>query len=99
MTIAVDLGRKATKQTKHEILVFSPLYSNGFSHTDRYNKAGIVHYISKGVTDRNFQIIFYFQSLRIVFILENRADPDEMLHSAAFHLGLLCFSKNPFRGF
>ena len=33
------------------------------------------------------------QSLRIIFITENSADPDEMLPSAAFHLGLHCFSK------
>ena len=27
------------------------------------------------------------QSLEIIFILANRADPDVILHSAAFHLG------------
>ena len=31
-----------------------------------------------------------FLSLKIVLILENSADPDEMLHDAAFHLGLHC---------
>ena len=29
-----------------------------------------------------------FLSLKIVFILANSADPDEMPHKAAFHLGL-----------
>ena len=38
-------------------------------------------------------------SLKLVFILANSADPDEMLHCAAFHLGLHCFPKYPFRGF
>ena len=35
----------------------------------------------------------------IVFISENSADPDEMPRLAAFHLGLHCFSKYPFRSF
>ena len=30
------------------------------------------------------------------FTLANNADPDEMLQSAAFHLGLQCLPKNPF---
>ena len=38
-------------------------------------------------------------SLKIVFILANSEDPDEMQHSAAFHLGLQCLPKNPFGGF
>ena len=31
--------------------------------------------------------------------LANSADPDEILHYAAFHLGLCCLPKYPFRGF
>ena len=38
-----------------------------------------------------------FMSLEIVFILANRADPDEMPLYAAFHLGLHCLPKYPFR--
>ena len=34
-----------------------------------------------------------FPSLKIVFILTNSVDPDEMLHYAAFHLGLHPLSK------
>ena len=34
-----------------------------------------------------------FMSLKIVFILANRADPDEMLPYAAFHLGLHCLPQ------
>ena len=34
-----------------------------------------------------------FLSLKIVFILANSADPDEMPHKAAFHLGLHCLLK------
>ena len=39
------------------------------------------------------------QSLKIAFILANNAGPDEMTHFVAFHLGLHCLPKNPFRGF
>ena len=59
---------------------------------------------------RHFQIYFFldtlrvkndilFLSLKIIFVLTNSADPDEMLHYAAFHLGLHCLSKNLFMGF
>ena len=34
-----------------------------------------------------------FLSLKIDFVLANSADPDEMQHSAAFHLDLHCFCK------
>ena len=33
------------------------------------------------------------QSLKIVFILANSVDPDEMPYSVAFHLGLHCLAK------
>ena len=32
-------------------------------------------------------------SLKVVLILANSADPDEMQHYAAFHLGLHCLPK------
>ena len=35
----------------------------------------------------------------IVFISANSADPDEMPHFAAFHLGLRCLPKYLLRGF
>ena len=59
MTIAVDLGRKATKTNKQV---------------------------------RNFKFNM-FLSLKIVFILANSVDPDEMPHTVAFHLGLHCLPK------
>ena len=34
-------------------------------------------------------------SLKIYFVSESIADPDEMQHIAAFHLGLHCFTKYP----
>ena len=36
------------------------------------------------------QAIIELKSLKIAFILANSADPDEMQHSAALHLGLQC---------
>ena len=35
-------------------------------------------------------VTFLVISLKIIFVLTNIEDPDEMLHYAAFHLGLLC---------
>ena len=40
-----------------------------------------------------------FLSLKVVLILANSTDTDQMQHDAAFHLGLHCFPKYPFRGF
>ena len=38
-------------------------------------------------------------SLKIDFVLANGADPAEMPHYAAFHLGLRCLPKYSFRGY
>ena len=40
---------------------------------------------------------YVFLSLLVLFILANNADLDEMQHNAAFHLGLHCLPKYPFR--
>ena len=40
-----------------------------------------------------------FLALKVVLILANSADPDEMQQYAEFHLGLHCLPKCPFRGF
>ena len=52
-------------------------------------------YILRGYSQKipNYDV---FQYLKFGFILANIADPDEMLHHAAFHLGLHCLSKYPF---
>ena len=42
--------------------------------------------------------MYVFLSLKIVFILVNSADPDEMPPYAAFHLGLHCLPKDQFTG-
>ena len=45
-----------------------------------------------------FSELWSFLSLKIVLILANSADPNEMQHYAAFHLGLHCLPKYKFRG-
>ena len=40
-----------------------------------------------------------FLSLKVVLIIANSVDSDEMQHNAAFHLGLHCLPKYPLRGF
>ena len=40
-----------------------------------------------------------FKSLKIVLTSAKSAEPDEMQLYAAFHLGLYCLQKYPFRGF
>ena len=49
-------------------------------------------YISKGHILK-FPNKKLFLSLKIVFVIANSENPDEMLHKAAFHLGLHCLSK------
>ena len=46
-----------------------------------------------------FSKLSLYLSLEVVLILAKSADPDEMQHYAAFHLGLHCLPKHPFRGF
>ena len=57
-------------------------------------KFDTVHYI----LCYNFQKTTLFISLKIDFVSANSADPDEMLHYAAFHLGRHCLRKYPLRG-
>ena len=40
-----------------------------------------------------------FGSLKVVLAIASSVDPDEMQHSAAFHLGLHCLLKYLFSGF
>ena len=47
----------------------------------------------------NFLYNNVFMSLNVILILANSADPDEMQHRDAFHLGLNCVPKYPFMGF
>ena len=37
--------------------------------------------------------------MQVVLIVANSADPDEMQHYAAFHLGVHCLPMYPIRGF
>ena len=60
---------------------------------------GIVHCTYLGISGYNFQKNVVFFCLKIFFTFTNSVDPDEMQHHAAFHLGLHCLPKFPFRGF
>ena len=51
------------------------------------------------VASQNFYKMMYFCPLKVVFIWANSADPDEMLHNAAFHLRHHCLPKYLFTGF
>ena len=74
----------------------NPLYSDGFSHTDKSNKDKNVHCIIYGATYWNYGA---YLSLNIVLNLANSADPGEMQHCAAFHLCIHCLPKDLFGGF
>ena len=73
--------------------------ANGIFHKGTYNKVRMVHCIYWGVTGYNWQKYCISFSENLFFVLANSADPDEMLHYAAFHLGLHWMLKYPFRGF
>ena len=45
------------------------------------------------------EILYVFLSLKMGISLVNSTDPDEMQRKAAFHVGLHCLPKYPFRGF
>ena len=47
----------------------------------------------------NLSEIFSFLSLNMDFVIASSADPDEMTHRMAFHLGLPCAIKYSIRGF
>ena len=58
----------------------------------------MVDYIIRGVTGYNLQINkIVFLSLKIVFVLANSVDLDEVQHYEAFYLNLYCLPKNTFR--
>ena len=59
----------------------------------------MVHCIYLGVTGHFFSTKIELLSLRIILVLANSVDPDEMLCYAAFLLGFQSLPKYPFRGF
>ena len=67
--------------------LFNLLFSNEFTHK--------INPFRFGPSISNCAV---HQSLRIVLILGNSTDPDEMARSVVFYLDLNMFSKYPFRG-
>ena len=49
--------------------------------------------VSQGVTGYNFKMKNVFLSLKIIFVVANSVDSDEMPHYAAFHLGKVYILK------
>ena len=75
-----------------------PFQTNGIFNKATFDKDRwtIVHIEGPQVIISKKKFIF---SLKIDFVLVNSADTDEMPLHAAFHLGLCCLPKYPFRGF
>ena len=63
-------------------------------HFDRISITVFILY-SKGSELLNYDTVL---SLKIVFILANSADPDEMSHYAVFHQGFHCLPICQFTG-
>ena len=61
-----------------------------FSITPHIIKSGwsVVYIVGSQVTISEIYCTYVFLSLKINFVLANSADPDEMPHYVAFHLGL-----------
>ena len=71
--------------------VFNPLYSDFPIHIDTIIMAlPIVYFKVSQVEFLNYDV---FLSLKDGLILANSADPNEMQHDAALHLGLHCLPK------
>ena len=75
---------------KLSLLLFAPLYTNGFFLLIIYNKFGIVNCTYLGVSGYNLKKNIVFFCLQIFFSFTNSVDTDEIPHHAAFHLGLHC---------
>ena len=75
----------------------NPFQTNGMFHTATYKSGWSIAYIegSQFIFPKNIEFLF----LKINFVLANSADPDEMPHYAAFHLGLHCLWKYQARSF
>ena len=78
---------------------FNPLYSDGFFHTYLIQLVWDCHFCTLRGHLYNFLNYDVFLSLKVVLILANSAEPNEMQHYAAFHLGLHYLPKYLFRDF
>ena len=79
-----------------KLYFFNHFHSDRLSHTYRYSKYGIVHFVFQGVACHNFYKMDGVFLPEDCFILVNRAVTDEILPYvpyAAFHLGLHCLPK------
>ena len=58
----------------------------------------LIQYVELSILPVKIYISLLFLCLKIVFIVVNNADPDEMLPYVAFHQGLHCLPKYLFTG-
>ena len=80
------------------VFSFNPFKTNGiFRKFDTVKSGWSVVYIEGSKAIISKKIIFL--SVKINSVLTNSADPDEMQHCVAFHLGLHCLPMYPFWGF
>ena len=70
-----------------------PFHFDGVSQTHWYNKYGIVFFCDRRGHMSKFLNYDVFMSVKVVFILANSEDTDEMRPYAAFHLCLHCLPK------
>ena len=82
------------QQTK--VWFFNPLCTSGFFFIQIDKIKMELAYLSPQVTSSKFRCLMYLY-LKIIFALTNSADPDEMQHIVALHLGLHYLSKDSFR--
>ena len=89
-----NLFAQWTYRVKYGIIIFGLTHCTlmDFSIQIKMMRMGlsIVYFSGHRLSFPKYDIVL---SLRIVFTLTNSVDPDEMLHYAAFHLGLHCLSK------
>ena len=55
--------------------------------------------MNRGATGYKTNKKYYISFSEDLFCVANNADPDEMPHNAAFHLGLHCLPNYPFYSF
>ena len=82
-----------------QAVTFNHLYYYGRFLTNWYDKYGTVHSVLKGGHMYNFLNYDIYLFPKIVLIIANSVDTNEMQHYAAFHLGLHYLPNYPFRGF
>ena len=78
---------------------FNHFQTNGIFHKATIKSGWPIVYIEGSHVKISKKKYIVLLSLNLYFVLANSADPDEMTHYAAFHLGLHCLPKYLFKGY